>query len=289
MAWLILAETGTGAAVAAPLLLAQSSAAVTSIWDFVVKGGPVMIPLGICSLVAVAIIVERLISLRRTRIIPPDFVAGVRGVLRAGRNVDAALEYCRTHPSPIANVFSAGIRRLGESIELLERHIQEAGEREILRLRKHLRLLSLITSISTLLGLLGTIFGMITAFQTVATSGEALGRTELLARGIYEALITTAAGLIVAIPAMIAYHGIAAKIERLVMEIDERTVEFVEEFVLARPALPGQAGSQNGPVAAPPVVVSAQSEAAGGSEVSAVAPSVASPAPTASTPVLSGG
>jgi len=80
------------------------------------------------------------------------------------------------------------------------------------------------------MGLLGTIFGMIRAFQTVATSGEALGKTELLAEGIYEAMITTAAGLIVAIPALVCYHWLSAKVQGLVMDIDEMTVEFIEDL-----------------------------------------------------------
>jgi biopolymer transport protein ExbB len=95
-------------------------------------------------------------------------------------------------------------------------------------------MLAVIASIAPLLGLLGTIFGMIDAFQTVAVSGEALGRTESLAKGIYQAMITTAAGLMVAIPVLIGYHWLAGKIDRLVGEMDRMTVEFVEQHALAR-------------------------------------------------------
>jgi biopolymer transport protein ExbB len=144
----------------------------------------------------------------------------------------AALEFCRRHPSPVSHVIAAGIRRLGEPIDLLEKHIEDAGEREAMKLRRFLRVLSVIAAVSPLLGLLGTIFGMITAFQTVAASAEALGKTELLARGIYEAMITTAAGLIVAIPSLVFYHWISARIDRLVMEIDHLCVEFVEEHAV---------------------------------------------------------
>jgi len=104
----------------------------------------------------------------------------------------------------------------------------------VLKLRKYLRVLAVIASIAPLMGLLGTIFGMIQAFQTVAASGSALGRTEMLAMGIYQAMITTAAGLLVAIPVLIAYHWIVAKIERLVMEIDQMTVEFIEAHAAGR-------------------------------------------------------
>jgi biopolymer transport protein ExbB len=209
---------------------ATSSLKVQSILDFLIKGGPVMIPIGLCSLIALAVIVERFVSLRRSRIIPATFLAGLKRSLNGGSDRREALEYCRTDASPVANIFGEGIKRFGEPIELLEKHIQESGQREVLKLNKNLRALSLISSVSTLLGLLGTILGLINAFEAVAISADALGKTELLAKGIYEAMITTAAGLFVAIPTVIAYHYLAAKIERLISEMDRMTVDFIEEY-----------------------------------------------------------
>lgn len=208
----------------------SSAMQVQSIWDFMVKGGFMMIPIGICSLVALAVIAERVLSLSRSRVIPRSFVDGLRKVLadHPGDKVKA-LAYCKRHPSPLANVFAAGIKRLGDSIEVVEKHIEEAGEREVVKLRKFLRVLSVIAAIAPLLGLLGTILGMIKAFQTVALSAEALGKAEMLAGGIYEAMITTAAGLSVAIPVLVCYHWISSKIDRLVMEMDQTTFEFVEQ------------------------------------------------------------
>jgi len=208
---------------------------VQSIWDFVVKGGPVMVPIGICSLVALTVVIERLVSLRRGRIIPRDFQPTLTGLLgdRGVGGRQKSLEYCQRHGTPIAAIFAAGIKKLGEPVELVERHIQETGQREVLKLRKYLRTLSVIAAISPLLGLLGTILGMIIAFETVAASAEALGRTELLAKGIYQAMITTAGGLIVAIPVVIAYHWFSARVEQLVAEIDAMVVDFIEEY--ARP------------------------------------------------------
>ena len=219
-----------------PALNADSAAVqVQSVWDFVLKGGPMMIPIGVCSLVALAVFVERLITLRRCKVIPPDFLPALQSVMeKNGDDYAGALECCRRSGSPIANIFAAGIRSLGASVELVEKHIEQAGEREVFKLRKYLRMLALIASIAPLLGLLGTIFGMIDAFQTVAASGEALGRTESLAKGIYQAMITTAAGLMVAIPVLIGYHWLAGKIDRLVGEMDGMTVEFVEQHALAR-------------------------------------------------------
>lgn len=212
---------------------AANSVQVQSVWDFVLKGGPLMIPLGICSLVAMAVVVERLISLRRTRVIPPGFLDGLKAQMNNGsEDRSQAVEYCRRDGSPIALILVAGIKSLSSPIEVVEKHIEEAGARETFKLRKYLRLLSVTAAIAPLIGLLGTIFGMIQAFQTVAVSGQSLGKTELMAKGIYEAMITTAAGLLLAIPVLICYHWLSAKIERLVFDMDQLTVEFVEEHVL---------------------------------------------------------
>ena len=226
LVWLLTAQVDAAAAVAET----PDSVRVDSVWDFVVKGGIMMIPIGLCSLITLTVVIERLVSLKRDRIIPPNFLPGLREQLDAGRGRAAVLKYCEDDGSPVSRVFAAGIRRLGGPLEIVERNIQEAGQREVLGLRKHLRVLSVIAAVSPLLGLLGTIFGMITAFQTVATAAEALGRTELLAKGIYEAMITTAAGLIVAIPALVCYHWISAMVQKLVMEIDQGTVDFVENL-----------------------------------------------------------
>lgn len=221
------------------LVLAQSQDAtstsqelvVANLWDFVEKGGVMMIPIGICSFVAMAVFIERLVSLRRENVIPKAFLVGLKKILKKDpTNKTAAIKYCKKNKSPVANVFASGIKSLDVSIESMQQHIDDAGSREVVKLRRFVRVLSVIASVAPLLGLLGTIFGMIRAFQTVAVMGEALGKTELLAEGIYEAMITTAAGLCVAIPVLIAYHLISSKIDRLVADIDQMTVDFLEEL-----------------------------------------------------------
>lgn len=222
------------------------SVQVQNIMDFLQKGGIMMIPIGLCSLVALTVIIERLITLRRKSVIPPAFLPGLKKLMSSQPgDTTAAMTYCGQSKSAIANVFAAGIRKLDRrSTEVVEKAIQEAGEREVLKLRKYLRGLSVIASVTPLLGLLGTILGMIVAFQTVAISGEALGKTELLAEGIYQAMITTAAGLSVAIPVLICYHWISGKIEKLVADIDEMTVDFVDEFGDGHPPAPVAAGQR---------------------------------------------
>ncbi len=210
-----------------------------SLWELIVKGGVVMIPIAVCSLIAIAVMVERSISLRLMNVIPPRFMPRLRETLRRATPDDrrAALALCREDGSPMAAICAAALRRLDEPIEFLERTIEQAGEREVYKLRRYLRVLSVAAAVAPLLGLLGTVFGMISAFRTVAASGEALGRTELLANGIYEALITTAAGLIVAIPALLGYHWFSTRVEHLVGEMDRQTVDFIEEFAAGRGTL----------------------------------------------------
>jgi biopolymer transport protein ExbB len=208
---------------------AAQNAGVQSVWDFARKGGVMMIPIGICSLVAMAVAAERLISLSRSRVIPTGFIDGLKRTIADGHDADKALAYCAANESPIASLCAAAIRRRHHAIDIIERYVADSGAREIFRLRKRMRVLSVIAAISPLMGLTGTIFGMIKAFQTVATSGDALGKTELLATGIYEAMITTAAGLLVAIPALILYHVISARVDRLVAELDETCIEFIDD------------------------------------------------------------
>jgi len=213
----------------------SSDVSINTIWDFVVKGGPMMIPIFICSLFAFGVFVERLSSLGKTTIIPPDFLDGLHEIMRSPtRDRSAALAYCYDSKSPLGPILAAGIKRLDATPELMEKHVQDAGDRSLLTLRKNVRVLTVIASICPLLGLLGTIFGMIDAFQTVAISGEALGKTELLAEGIYEAMITTAAGLLVAIPVLIGYHYLSARIDGLVTEMDQLTVDFLDEHAYQR-------------------------------------------------------
>jgi len=262
---LFLAQAADGAAQGAAEAAARSPAEVSSIWELIVKGGPMMIPIGLASIIALAIATERFLKLRKANVVPPSFLPGLKAILeKPERDVEEALRYCRQNDSPVAAVFAAGLRRLGEPLQLVEKHIEEAGERQTFVLRKRLRALAVIASVSPLLGLLGTILGIIQAFQTVATSGEALGQAEMLAGGIYEAMITTAAGLLVAIPTLIVYHWLSARIEALVLTMDAMAADFVEDHV--RPARNAPPASDRATLAPKPdngAAVAATEEPAG--------------------------
>lgn len=193
-------------------------------------GGPLMIPIGLCSVVLLVFVFERLISLRRSRVIPRPFVKRFLQQLRDGQlGLDSALELCETNRSPVAEVFAAAIRKWGRPAVEVEQAIIDAGERVTNGLRKYLRVINGISTVTPLLGLLGTVFGMIQTFNTIAV-GDAMGRPEMLAGGIGQALLTTAGGLCVAIPALILYLYFVGRVDRLIMDIDalgQRIVDLI--------------------------------------------------------------
>jgi len=219
----LLAQNNAAAPAPAP---AAGDLQVNSAFDFLIKGGWAMIPIGVCSLVALAIIVERVLTLRRGRVVPASVVRRLR---QAAGDRAKGLEIARASNSPIARILEVAIRRAHEPQELLEKHVEEAGSREVVGLRQRMRLLSALPQVATMLGLLGTVFGMIKTFTAVAATSEALGKTERLAQGIYEAWTCTAAGLMVAIPVMIAYHWLMGRVDGLVADIDRVVVDYLEE------------------------------------------------------------
>lgn len=183
-------------------------------------GGPLMIPIGGCSFVLFVFIFERSIALRRGRVIPRPFVKRFMEQLRNKQlQREEALQLCEQNKSPVAEVFAAAARKWGRPSVELEQAIIDAGERVTHDLRRYIRLFNGISTLTPLLGLLGTVLGMIAAFNAIATA-DAMGRPELLASGISEALLTTAAGLCVAIPALSAYLFFVGRVDRLIIELD---------------------------------------------------------------------
>lgn len=197
------------------------------LWDIIQDGGLLMIPLGVCSLLLVTLIFERMIGLRRGRIIPRPFVRRFLEQIRQGDlDREGALQLCEENGSPVATVFAGAVRKWGRPGVEVEQAIIDSGERATNGLRKYLRIFNGIATISPLLGLLGTVVGMIRAFNAIATS-DAMGRPELLANGISQALLTTAAGLSIAIPALIFYMYFVSRVDRLIIDIDALAQQLV--------------------------------------------------------------
>ena len=190
-------------------------------------GWPFAVVFALASIVALWCGIERLVLLRRRRVIPKAFVDRFLQHLRSGRMDKAnAIAVCQQDGSPTADVFLHGVRKWGKPSVEIEQAVIDGGERQISLLKKRLRVLNGVATISPLIGLLGTVIGMIQAFNDIAQS-NAMGQAEQLARGIAMALLTTAIGLFIAIPALTTYMYLAGKIDSLVMEMDRLGQELV--------------------------------------------------------------
>jgi biopolymer transport protein ExbB len=193
--------------------------------EFIVKGGVFMYPIIVCSILSLSIFLERVWSLRRKRNLPPAFLQEITQLLREN-NIRNALTLCNSNGSSISRIFTVGLANYGKKREMIKELIEEVGRREASLLEKYIESLSTIASVSTLLGLLGTIAGMIKIFSVI--SSESVVNPSTLAGGISEALYTTAAGLTVAIPTIVFYRYVSGKSNTLVMEMEECSAQMVE-------------------------------------------------------------
>jgi len=193
--------------------------------ELIIKGGIFMYPIIFCSIVALGVFLERLWVLRRKKIIPEDFIRNVEDLLRK-RKLSEAVFLCQSDMSSIAKIFLAGLRNTGKGMWLVKQAIEERGTREATVLEKNVGILSTVANLSPLLGLLGTVSGMIKTFNAISVQG--IGNPAPLAGGIAEALITTAAGLCVAIPTLVCYRFVKDKASSLIFEMEENSIRLVE-------------------------------------------------------------
>ena len=198
-----------------------------SLLDKLWMGGPLMVPLIACSFVLLIFVFERTISLRRRRVIPGAFVKRLLQQIREGQlDREQAIDLCDGNSSHVAKVLGAAVRKWGRPEVEVEQAILDSGERASNHLRRYLRVINGAATVSPLLGLLGTVWGMMDSFNEISSS-DAMGRPELLANGISEALITTASGLAIAIPALIFYMYFTGRVDQLIIEIDALGQELV--------------------------------------------------------------
>ena len=186
--------------------------------DWLYRGGILMAPILVFSVVALGIFLERFWVLRRSLILPEEQLRELENLLRK-KKIPEARTYCQQHPSPLTRILFAGLQQYGNSRHLIKENMEERGKAEALELKKYIGLLHTIASVSPLLGLLGTVSGMIKVFSTISVQG--VGDPASLATGISEALITTAAGLTVAIPTFLGQRYLAGRAERLVHMLEE--------------------------------------------------------------------
>jgi biopolymer transport protein ExbB len=186
----------------------------------IAAGGWLMLPLAVCSLIVFSLTIERLIALRRSRVIPRPFVRRFTECVEDGQlSYEEATEICEEFDCPVAEVFQAAVKRWGRPMLEIEQAVMDAGDRVADGLKRFLRVFHAISNVAPLIGLLGTVLGMIDSFESMSSVVES-GNSEMLAAGISTALITTAGGLCVAIPAYLSYMYFSSKSDQYLNEID---------------------------------------------------------------------
>jgi len=193
--------------------------------DFLIQGGPIIVPIIACSVIALGVFLERLFALQKSRIIPDQFIKRIEELVNDNRVGDALL-LCQENHNPMARVMAAALRCADKTRSRIKESVEEVGKYEGAMLERYIEIVGTIAAITPLLGLLGTVFGMIKVFQRVEESG--LGDPSVFASGIWEALITTAVGLSVAIPAFIFYKYLLSRIDRLIIEMEDRSLAMID-------------------------------------------------------------
>lgn len=197
-------------------------------FDFLVKGGILVTPIILCSVVALALFLERLIRLSRVKIRGNGLVESISGLLKAGED-HQAYELASKDASPMGRIFAQAMEVKDQDRETLETVLVHATEAETRDLSRYLQALATIGNIAPLLGLLGTVLGMIKAFMVIQEMGGKVNAA-VLAGGIWEAMLTTAMGLAVALPTMVAYSYLAARVDRYEAQLQDGTVVFLKSL-----------------------------------------------------------
>ncbi|MDP3786602.1 MAG: MotA/TolQ/ExbB proton channel family protein [Candidatus Omnitrophota bacterium] len=196
--------------------------------EWIIRGGPMMIPILLCSVAALAIILERFMYLQKIKLDTKKFMSEVSDSLNRNRAMDA-INICEQMPGPLPNVLKAGILKYDRTRQEIKEAVEDAALHEIPRMERNISILATIAHISTLMGLLGTVIGMIEVFQKIQEKSAALSPVTPadLSAGIWQALIATAAGLIVAIPTITAYNYFVSRVNNFILQMEISATDLV--------------------------------------------------------------
>ncbi len=204
-----------------------------SIWNLALKGGWIMIPIAILSVIAVYIFIERFIAIKKVSKVEPEFMNNIKQNIQDGK-VNEALAICTATSGPLARMIEKGISRIGKSLDDINVAIENIGRLEIVKLEKGLSTLASVSGGAPMIGFLGTVMGMIRAFYDMATVAGGNINVQVLSNGIYTAMVTTVAGLIVGIIAYFAYNILVARVDKVVNNLEAKSIEFMD--ILNEPA-----------------------------------------------------
>ena len=196
------------------------------LWDITLKGGWIMVPIAVLSILAVYIFVERYMAIRKASQTDVNFMNRIKDYIHDGK-VDSALALCQSTDSPIARMIEKGIQRIGRPLSDINTAIENVGRLEVFKLERGLPALATAAGGAPMLGFLGTVTGMVRAFYDMSMAGNNID-IGILSSGIYEAMVTTVAGLLVGIIAYFAYNILVANVEKVVNDLEAHTTEFMD-------------------------------------------------------------
>lgn len=200
-----------------------------NLFQIIAKGGILMIPIFLCSIISLAIFIERLLALRKVRINARTFMLQIKGLIFKGKLTESVM-LCKKTPGPIAKMTMAAVEKYKKPRQEIKEAIESAGKTEIYHLEKNLGVLGTVAAIAPMLGFLGTVTGMIKAFMRIQMLGGSVD-ANVLAGGIWEALVTTAAGLSVGIPTIIFYNWLQGRVEQIVFEMEDSSTDLIDMLI----------------------------------------------------------
>ena len=213
-------------------LASDANEETLSLFELALKGGPIMIPLLIFSIIAIYIIIERYVAIKKANKIELNFMNKIRDFIHSG-NIDAARSLCKNTVNPIARMMEKGVARIGKPLNDIEKAIENVGNIEVVRLEKGLSTLATVAGAAPMIGFLGTVTGMVKAFYNMSKAGKQV-EISMLSGGMYEAMVTTVAGLIVGLIALISYNLLSAMVQKVVYKMETSSIEFMD--LLQEPA-----------------------------------------------------
>ena len=196
-----------------------------NILDMLMKGGPIMIPIALCSVISVYIMIERYFAINKKFKINQNFMSSIKDNVVNG-NIAAALNLCRTNPTPVSRMVEKGLMRIGKPLKDIEASMENVGNLEISKAEKNLGVLGIIAGIAPMLGFIGTILGVIKIFHDISVTDNFSIST--IAGGLYVKMITSLAGLVVGVFAYSGYHMLMLMVDRLTFRIEAAVIEFVD-------------------------------------------------------------
>ncbi len=206
--------------------VAEAGEIKLSYWELALKGGWIMIPIAVLSVIAVYIFIERFFAIKQASQTDINFMNKIKDYIHDDK-IDSALALCQSTNSPVARMIEKGLQRIGRPLNDINTAIETVGNLEISTLEKSLPALATVSGAAPMIGFLGTVIGMIRAFYDMANAGNNID-VSLLSNGIYTAMVTTVAGLMVGIIAYFAYNILVAKVEKVVFQLEANTSEFMD-------------------------------------------------------------